>query len=97
MVPFQDAALPETNPLPLICSVNAAEPADTVRGATDVTTGTAEIPVELPAAVPPEDPPPQPSKRTAREDTTRRLKDEEGRAGTGRRNIVSWRGSASVG
>jgi hypothetical protein len=67
LVPFQETALPETKPLPLICSVKAAEPAGTVAGATEVTAGEAKAGVlgelGLPGGfgvVPATDPPPHP-------------------------------------
>jgi hypothetical protein len=67
LVAFQEAALPETKPLPLICRAKAAEPAGMVAGATEVIAGGADAGVPggfgvlggfgvVPATVPPPQP-----------------------------------------
>jgi hypothetical protein len=73
LVPFQEATLPETKPLPLICRVKAAEPAAMLAGPTEVITGGADavvlggvgFPGEF-GVVPATDPPPQPITALAR-------------------------------
>jgi hypothetical protein len=66
LVPFHEAVLPETKPLPLIWRVKAAEPAGIVAGATEVIAGGVGLLGGF-GVVPVPDPPPQPETTLAKD------------------------------